>query len=87
MQTRQPSDEGVRGEYQRQMLEIRRAFEQGATGGQTLAGRTAAVDGLVRGLWQEAVAEDARLGKSVALVAVGGYGRGELFPYSEICYF
>jgi [protein-PII] uridylyltransferase len=84
MQTRQPSDDGGRGEYQRQMLEIRRAFERGATGTETLAGRTAAVDGLVRGLWQKAVAQDARLGKSVALVAVGGYGRGELFPYSDI---
>ena len=84
MQTKQPSDEGVRGEYQRRMLEIRRAFEQGATGAETLAGRTAAVDGLVRGLWREAVDADPRLGKSVALVAIGGYGRGELFPYSDI---
>ncbi len=66
------------------MLEIRRAFEQGATGAETLAGRTAAVDGLVRGLWGEAVKADPRLGKSVALVAIGGYGRGELFPYSDI---
>ncbi len=84
MQTEPSSDGGVREEYQRQMLAIRRAFEQGATGAETLAARTAAVDGLVRGLWQEAVAEEPRLGKSVALVAIGGYGRGELYPYSDI---
>src|SRR5271154_6509111 len=84
MQTDQPKDGGVRGEYQQRMLEIRRGFEQGASGAETLAARTAAVDDLVRGLWQEAVAQEPRLGKSVALVAIGGYGRGELFPYSDI---
>ena len=67
------------------MLAIRRAFEQGATGAETLAARSAAVDGLVRGLWQEAVAEEPRLGRGGSRwwrsVGMGG---GELFPYSDI---
>ena len=37
------------------------------------------VDGLLRSVWQQLAMTD-----SVALVAVGGYGRGQLFPYSDI---
>jgi [protein-PII] uridylyltransferase len=76
---------GMRATYQRKMLEIRGAFEAGgATGAETIAGRTAAVDELVRGLWREAVERDPRLTTVTALVAVGGYGRRELFPCSDV---
>jgi [protein-PII] uridylyltransferase len=67
------------------MLEIRGAFEAGgASGAVTIAARAAAVDELVSGLWAQAVERDKRLGNGVALVAVGGYGRRELFPYSDV---
>src|SRR5271154_5974031 len=76
---------GMRGTYQRRMLEVRGAFEAGgATGAVTIAARAAAVDELVSGLWREAVERDKRLAKGVALVAIGGYGRRELFPYSDV---
>jgi [protein-PII] uridylyltransferase len=75
---------GLRGKYQRRMLEIRGAFEAGASGAVTIAARAAALDELVTGLWQRSVGQDARLGTGVALVAVGGYGRRELFPYSDV---
>jgi [protein-PII] uridylyltransferase len=84
MQTEDSSNGGMRGEYQRRMLAIRSAFEGGATGVETLAARSDAVDGLVRALWREAVERDERLGKGIALAAVGGYGRRELFPYSDV---
>ena len=45
----------MRGKYQRRMLEIRGAFEAGASGSATIAARSAALDELVRGLWQQAV--------------------------------
>ncbi|HXC96498.1 MAG TPA: [protein-PII] uridylyltransferase [Edaphobacter sp.] len=75
----------MRGQYQRRMLEIRGAFEAGgASGAVTIAARATAVDDLVRGLWARAVELDPWLRTGVALVAIGGYGRGELFPYSDV---
>ena len=76
---------GMRGAYQRRMLEIRGAFEAGgASGAATIAARAAAVDELVSGLWKQAVEREPRLDTGVALAAVGGYGRRELFPYSDV---
>jgi [protein-PII] uridylyltransferase len=76
---------GMRGKYQRRMLEVRGAFEAGgASGAVTIAARAAAVDELVKELWRQAVEGDKRLAAGVALVAVGGYGRRELFPYSDV---
>ncbi len=84
MQGDESTGGGMRGKYQRRMLEIRGAFEAGASGSATIAARSAALDELVRGLWQQAVEQDGRLATGVALVAVGGYGRQELFPYSDV---
>jgi [protein-PII] uridylyltransferase len=76
---------GMRGRYQRRMLEVRGAFEAGgASGAVTIAARAVAVDELVRELWQQVVEGDKRLAAGVALAAVGGYGRRELFPYSDV---
>ena len=72
----------MRGTYQRRMLEVRGAFEAGGVSGAvTIAARAAAVDELVSGLWRQAVERDSGLGTGVTLVAVGGYGRRELFPF------
>src|SRR5580698_672032 len=76
---------GLRAAYQRKMLEVRGAFEAGgASGAVTIAARAAALDELVRGLWAQAVERDSRLGAGIALVAIGGYGRRESFPYSDV---
>ena len=84
MQENESTDGGMRGRYQRRMLEIRGAFETGTSGSATIAARAAALDELVRGLWQQAVEQDGRLANGIALAAVGGYGRQELFPYSDV---
>ena len=75
---------GRRGEYQRHMLAIRGAFLAGATGAATIAARAESVDALVKGLWADAIAASPLLAQNVALVAIGGYGRSELFPYSDV---
>jgi [protein-PII] uridylyltransferase len=55
-------------------------FDQGGDIDDLLRDRTRAVDALVRDAWSRCIADDAPL----ALFAVGGYGRGELFPLSDI---
>src|SRR5271155_4453315 len=76
---------GMRGAYQRRMLEIRGAFEAGgASGAVTIEARAVAVDQLVSALWRLEVERNPRLSAGVALAAVGGYGRRELFPYSDV---
>src|ERR1700727_2726435 len=76
---------GLRAKYQRRMLEIRGAFEAGgASGAVMIAARAAAVDELVKGLWGQVVEREPRFGAGIALVAMGGYGRRELFPYSDV---
>lgn len=62
--------------------EIRREFETGGGAGAVLARRTALVDGLVAGAHRRLLAPFFPSGLSV--LAVGGYGRRELFPYSDV---
>jgi [protein-PII] uridylyltransferase len=84
MQPNETLNGGMCGEYQRRMLAIRSAFEGGATGAATIAARSAAVDELIGSLWKTAVEETPALRSGVALLALGGYGRRELFPYSDV---
>src|ERR1035441_11012238 len=74
----------MRSEYQHRMLAIRDAFEAGAAGAATIAARAQAMDELIVGLWTRAAERSAVLRSGIALVALGGYGRGELFPYSDV---
>ena len=78
------SDGDKREVYRRRMLEIAAAFEAGASGTETLHARSGAVDALVTSLWSEACAAVPQLLLSVSVVALGGYGRRELFPYSDV---
>ncbi len=69
--------------------EMRRRFERGASGTETVHGLSFLMDQLIRVLYDFV---DTHLyptanpteGERMALVAVGGYGRGELAPYSDI---
>ena len=58
---------------------LRTGFEENSLAPDLLRKHCALVDHMLRDVWQ---AHDLPAG--VALVAVGGYGRGQLFPYSDI---
>ncbi|GAB3302407.1 [protein-PII] uridylyltransferase [Luteimonas notoginsengisoli] len=55
-------------------------FDSGEPVERLVAARARSIDGLIREAWSRCIPADAQL----ALFAVGGYGRGELFPHSDI---
>ncbi|MGB0865695.1 MAG: [protein-PII] uridylyltransferase [Granulosicoccaceae bacterium] len=57
-------------------------FDEGASGGELVVHRAEVADALVTRIWHSCVPETER--DYAALVAVGGYGRGELHPHSDI---
>ncbi len=65
------------------MAEIRRGFEASRDGPAAAAARSALVDELVGRVWLQSLPA-AEAGDDVALIAVGGYGRAELLPYSDV---
>lgn len=71
--------------YLDRMAALRRGFLQGGISGTAaLRARSDAADALVRALWLDTEAADPRMLSGVAVMAVGGYGRQELFPASDL---
>ena len=69
--------------------EIRRRFEAGGDGAAVMREQSFLIDQLVRALYDVVGTEIYPLanptsGEHLAIVAVGGYGRGELAPFSDI---
>jgi [protein-PII] uridylyltransferase len=61
---------------------LEKLWEQGLSGRSLLLGHTRLVDEFIAACF--AGAGDARKDETVALVALGGYGRQELFPFSDV---
>ena len=75
----------LRAALERRGEELRARFEAGAPASEIVAGRAAAVDDALRAAWSGAGGMGAGAGEDdAALVAVGGYGRGELHPGSDV---
>jgi [protein-PII] uridylyltransferase len=58
---------------------LREAYQRNPSPAQLLRGHARLIDRILRGLWR-----DLQPASNAALVATGGYGRGELFPCSDI---
>jgi [protein-PII] uridylyltransferase len=74
----------LRDFYAKDSAAIEQEFSSSGNGRAALARRTALVDSILLRLWSEIIPADARGPENLALVATGGYGRGWLFPYSDI---
>jgi len=74
----------LRDLYAKQSAAILERFTTTSDGRAAIAQRTALVDSIISRLWTEIISSEARAPKDFALVATGGYGRGWLFPHSDI---
>ena len=79
----------LRDLYASESAAIERRFASAGDGRAAIADRTALVDSIILRLWTEIISPgpttaDPTTPKNFALVATGGYGRGWLFPHSDI---
>ena len=74
----------LRDLYTRESAAIQQRFAAIGDGRATVAERTALVDSIILRLWNDIISPDQTSPKNFALVATGGYGRGWLFPHSDI---
>ncbi|MBV8115422.1 MAG: HD domain-containing protein [Silvibacterium sp.] len=72
----------LRDLYQQESAELRQAFERTGDGAAAIRRRATIVDNLVRQIWSSVAETPERL--NIALVAAGGFGRKELFPWSDV---
>jgi [protein-PII] uridylyltransferase len=80
-----PSISGeLRDLYGEQSVRIRQQFQATGDGRTAVAERAALVEEITLRLWKEFIAPDQRAPEDFALVATGGFGRGWLFPHSDI---
>jgi len=63
---------------------IQQEFEVTGDGRAAVAQRTRLVEDILARLWRDIVSPDATKPANFALAATGGFGRGWLFPYSDI---
>jgi [protein-PII] uridylyltransferase len=72
----------LREQYTREMVLVRQTCERTGDGTAAIRRRSAVVDRILIEMWRRAFADQPDL--NVALLALGGYGRKDLFPYSDI---
>ncbi|HKN20786.1 MAG TPA: HD domain-containing protein [Terracidiphilus sp.] len=72
----------LREQYMREMALVRQTCDRTGDGTAAIRRRSAVVDRILIEMWRRAFAE--LPAQNVALLAMGGYGRKDLFPYSDI---
>jgi [protein-PII] uridylyltransferase len=74
----------LRGSINDESTRIQREFEATGDGRACVAQRTRLVEEILARLWNDIVSSDEAKPANFALIATGGFGRGWLFPYSDI---
>ncbi len=72
----------LRDQYLREMALVRQTYERTGDGTAAIRRRSAVVDRILIEMWRRAFA--AQPAPNAALLALGGYGRKDLFPFSDI---
>jgi [protein-PII] uridylyltransferase len=74
----------LRGSLNEESARIQREFAASGDGRTAVAQRTELIESILQRLWRDLVSPEADKPRNFALVATGGFGRGWLFPYSDI---
>ncbi|HTS11167.1 MAG TPA: ACT domain-containing protein [Candidatus Limnocylindrales bacterium] len=74
----------LRDLYTQESLRIREKFLADGNGRDALVSRTALVESIAQRLWKDLISVDLKGPRDFALVALGGFGRRWLFPYSDV---
>ena len=78
------SSSAVRERYESGLTELRREFDRSGIGAAVVRGRSDLVDEIIASCYQQLVSQGAIPSDCVAIVALGGYGRGTLLPQSDV---
>jgi [protein-PII] uridylyltransferase len=84
MSTNPPLAAELRDFSAKESARIQDQFAVSGDGREFLLGRSALIDCIIERLWKEFVSADPDGPANVALVALGGYGRRWLFPFSDV---
>ncbi len=74
----------LRDFYAEESAKIQREFASSGNGRAAVRGRTSLVESIALRLWKEHISPDSEGPQNLALVALGGFGRRWLFPFSDI---
>jgi len=74
----------LRGSINDESARIQREFEATGDGRDCVAQRTRMVEEILARLWRDVISADESKLANLTLVATGGFGRGWLFPFSDI---
>ena len=74
----------LRGSISDESVRIQREFEATGDGRACVTQRTRMVEDILARLWRDIVSPDESKPANISLVATGGFGRGWLFPFSDI---
>jgi [protein-PII] uridylyltransferase len=75
----------LREQYMQQMALVRQTYERTGDGTAAIRRRSAVVDRLLIELWRRAFGADpVAVNANISMLALGGYGRKDLFPFSDI---
>jgi [protein-PII] uridylyltransferase len=74
----------LRGSIHNESARIQREFEASGDGRAAVSARTRLIEEILARLWRDIISADETRLANFSLVATGGFGRGWLFPYSDI---